>query len=116
MFDFSFGELGLIAIVALVVLGPERLPKVARTAGFFARKARASWQSMRQEIERELQADDLKQSLGEARRAAADLHRDLHQTTAQLRSSVENPSPTAPVTDAAEDTSLAPRGTRDERA
>ena len=43
MFDFSFGELLLVALVALVVLGPERLPKAARFTGLWVRRARAHW-------------------------------------------------------------------------
>jgi sec-independent protein translocase protein TatB len=89
MFDFSFGEIGLIAVVALLVLGPERLPKVARTAGALARRARNSWQSVRDEIERELQAEDLKRSIEEAKRAATDLHNDLRNTSAGIQSSVQ---------------------------
>ena len=53
------GEVGLIAVVALLVLGPERLPGAARTAGALLRRARASWQNVQQEIERELAAEDL---------------------------------------------------------
>lgn len=89
MFDFSFGEMGLIAVVALLVLGPERLPRVARTAGALARRARNSWQSVRDEIERELQAEELKRSLDEAKRTATDLHNDIRGTAADLHSSVE---------------------------
>lgn len=63
MFDIGTGELALIAVVALLVLGPERLPKAARTAGALARRARASWQNVRAEIERELAAEELKQSI-----------------------------------------------------
>ena len=43
MFDVGFAELFLLAIIGLLVLGPERLPAVARTIGGFMRKARASW-------------------------------------------------------------------------
>ena len=43
MFDIGFSELFLTAIVALVVLGPERLPKAARFAGLWVRRARAQW-------------------------------------------------------------------------
>jgi sec-independent protein translocase protein TatB len=43
MFDFSLGEMLVVALVALVVLGPERLPKAARFAGLWVRKARAQW-------------------------------------------------------------------------
>ena len=89
MFDISFGEIGLIAVVALLVLGPERLPRVARTAGALVRRARNSWQSVRDEIERELQAEDLKRSIEEAKQAAADLHGEIHNASAGIQSSIE---------------------------
>jgi sec-independent protein translocase protein TatB len=90
MFDFSFGEVGLIAVVALLVLGPERLPRVARTAGALVRRARNSWQSVRDEIERELQAEDLKRSFDEAKRAAADLRDDIHHASAEAQASLQS--------------------------
>lgn len=65
MFDIGMGEIGLIGIVALLVLGPERLPGAARTAGALLRKARQSWQNVQQEIERELAAEELKRSMRE---------------------------------------------------
>jgi sec-independent protein translocase protein TatB len=46
----SLAEMAVIAIVALLVLGPERLPKAARTVGFYVRKARQSWYSVRSEF------------------------------------------------------------------
>ena len=63
MFDLGFGELVVIAVVALIVLGPERLPKAARFAGLWMRRARAQWHSVRSEFEREMAADELKRSL-----------------------------------------------------
>jgi sec-independent protein translocase protein TatB len=74
MFDVGFSEMLVIAVVALIVLGPERLPKAARLAGLWVRKARAQWYSVKAELEaeianeqlrRELQAplDEVKQSL-----------------------------------------------------
>jgi sec-independent protein translocase protein TatB len=75
------GELGLIAVVGLLVLGPERLPRVARTAGALLRKARNSWQSVRSDIERELAAEDLKRTMRETA-AAADPTDDLRRATA----------------------------------
>lgn len=88
MFDVGMGEIGLIAIVALLVLGPERLPGAARTAGALLRKARQSWQSVRSEIERELAAEELKRNIKQTA-AAAD-------PTAQVRdavNSIMNPQP-----------------------
>jgi len=68
MFEFDFGKLAIIAVVALIVLGPERLPRVARTAGALLRRARNSWQNVREEIERELAAEDLKKSMQDLKR------------------------------------------------
>jgi sec-independent protein translocase protein TatB len=61
MFEVGFSELIVIAVVALLVLGPHRLPKAARMAGRFVRKARMSFDSLKHEIERELDAEDMKQ-------------------------------------------------------
>lgn len=63
MFDVGFSELLIIAVVALLVLGPERLPKAARFAGMWVRRARAQWQSVRGELERELAAEDLRRNV-----------------------------------------------------
>ena len=92
MFDVGMGEIGLIAVVALLVLGPERLPGAARTAGALLRKARHSWQNVRAEIERELAAEELKRSLQETA-AAADPTTDVKEAL----HSVMNP-PAAPET------------------
>ena len=94
MFDIGMGEIGLIAVVGLLVLGPERLPRVARTAGALLRKARNSWQSVRTDIERELAAEDLKRTMRETA-AAADPTADLRRATAPppQRASVLLPDP-----------------------
>ncbi len=63
MFDIGFWELFLIAVVALVVVGPERLPKLVRVTGLWIGRATASFQSIRSEISRELRAEELKQAL-----------------------------------------------------
>ncbi|NIK41537.1 sec-independent protein translocase protein TatB [Xanthomonas arboricola] len=78
MFDIGVGELTLIAIVALVVLGPERLPKAARFAGLWVRRARMQWDSVKQELERELEAEELKRSL-------QDVQASLREAEDQLR-------------------------------
>jgi len=66
MFDIGFSELVVIAVVALIVLGPERLPRAARFAGLWIRRARAQWYSVKSELERELAAEDIKRSMAEA--------------------------------------------------
>ncbi|HHW4680571.1 MAG TPA: Sec-independent protein translocase protein TatB, partial [Xylella taiwanensis] len=87
MFDIGFSELLLIAVVALVVLGPERLPKAARFAGLWMRRARAQWESVKQELERELEAEELKRSLQNAQQmldeAEAQLHRNQQDMEVQ---------------------------------
>lgn len=63
MFDIGLSEILIIAIVALVVLGPERLPKAARMAGFWVRKARAQWYTVKAELENEIADEELKNSM-----------------------------------------------------
>lgn len=92
MFDIGFSEITLIAVVALLVLGPERLPRVARTAGALLRRARANWQNVRGEIERELAAEDLKKTIHSARRAAAEAGADLHAARADIEAAAGKPA------------------------
>jgi sec-independent protein translocase protein TatB len=66
MFDVSLVELALVGLVALLVLGPEKLPRAARTVGLYVRKAKQTWYSVRSDIERELAADELKRSMKQA--------------------------------------------------
>jgi sec-independent protein translocase protein TatB len=77
MFDVGFSELLVIAVVALLVLGPERLPRAARFAGLWVRRARAQWHTVRNELEQELAAEDLRRSLDEANAAIRDATREV---------------------------------------
>jgi len=65
MFDIGFWELCLIAVVALLILGPERLPVAARTAGLWIGKARRMIGNVKSEIDRELQLDEVRKKLQE---------------------------------------------------
>ena len=65
MFDMGFTELMLISIVALIVIGPERLPGVARTAGKYFGRLKRFMTSVRHDVEQELRADELRQILAE---------------------------------------------------
>jgi sec-independent protein translocase protein TatB len=96
VFDIGFGELLLIAVVALVVLGPERLPKAARFAGLWVRRARQQWESVKQELERELEAEELKRnlrnvqdSLREAEQQLREGQQHLQEQTRALREEVD---------------------------
>jgi len=65
MFDMGFLELLLIGIIALIVLGPERLPKAARTVGLWVAKAKQGFESVKVEIDRELKVQELQQQIKE---------------------------------------------------
>jgi sec-independent protein translocase protein TatB len=80
MFDVGFSELIMVGLVSLLVIGPERLPKVARLAGFWIGKTRSMMASVKAEIKQELQAEELRQIFKEQ----ADLqefHAALNDTT-----------------------------------
>jgi sec-independent protein translocase protein TatB len=59
MIDLSLGKLLMLALIALIVLGPEKLPGAARTAGALFRRVRGGWDSVRAEVEREWQVEGL---------------------------------------------------------
>ncbi len=63
MFDISFPELILVCVIALVVLGPERLPEALRTLGLWLGRARRSFLSVKAEIEREIGMDEVRRQL-----------------------------------------------------
>jgi len=99
MFDFSMGEIGIIAVVSLLVLGPERMPKVARTTGALLRKARQSWQNVRNDIEREFAAEELKRNLKETVQSIdprPDINDAISGTMQDIHSSI-HPEPTPTV-------------------
>lgn len=58
MFDVGFTELALIAVLALVIAGPERLPGIMRTLGRFTGRARATFAAVRTELEREVDREE----------------------------------------------------------
>ena len=107
MFDVGFSELVMIALVALLVLGPERLPRAARFAGLWVRRARAQWHSVRAELERDLADEDLRRSLAETR----DAMREAQATLREVRGDVAGDAPaTAPAAAPERDGEGQPRG------
>ena len=70
MFELSFGKMMIIAVVALIVLGPEKLPKVARTLGHLLGRARGYANQVKQDIDREMQMDELRKLQEQAKEAA----------------------------------------------
>ena len=94
MFDVGFAEIFLLAVIGLLVLGPERLPGVARTLGGFVRKARVSWISLRRTIESELAEADLTAPIKQAGEELKQIGKDL-KDTASFQSDSYKPEPDA---------------------
>lgn len=101
MFDVGFSEILMVAIVALVVLGPERLPKFARAAGLWLGRARRSLAAIKQEIDLELKAAELKETLErQTRRDPLESILDTRPESAATtpRTPATPPAPSAPPT------------------
>lgn len=90
MFEVGFSEIAVIAVIALIVLGPERLPKAARMVGTFLRKARRSFESLKHEVERELEADELKKHFAQLAAAPAAFANEMQQPFAEARAALEH--------------------------
>ena len=107
MFEVGFSEMLVIAFVALVVLGPEKLPKAARFAGLWIRRARAQWYSVKAELEREIAAEQLKSEL---KSGFDDLKQDLTAATGAPRPErdADSHEPQAPAEMVAKDDHFAP--------
>lgn len=91
MFDISFTELLLIGVVALVVIGPERLPKVARTVGHLLGRAQRYVNDVKGDIQREVELEELRKMKEEMESAAQSIHGSLRETTQSIRNQVEEP-------------------------
>jgi sec-independent protein translocase protein TatB len=83
MFDIGALELILIGVVALLVVGPERLPKLARTAGMWLGRGRRFLNSVKDDIDREIKADELRQIL-EKQKQNNPLHEIIEDTKGGL--------------------------------
>ena len=90
MFDFSFSELALIGAVALVVLGPERLPKVARTAGEWAGKAQRYVAQVKADVTREMEVAELKKLQEQARDVARSIEASVRESASGLKSELDS--------------------------
>ena len=91
MFELSFGKMMIIAVVALIVLGPEKLPKVARTLGHLLGRARSYANQVKQDIDREMQMDELKK----LQQAAQDAAKSFETTVNEAGRSVEQEASSA---------------------
>ena len=98
MFDVGFSELCLIGLVSLLVIGPERLPKVARLVGFWLGKTRSMVASIKEEIKLELQAEELRQIFKE-QSGLQDVQQMLDETSITLKSTIAPLSTTSSAQD-----------------
>lgn len=112
MFDFSFGELMVVMVVALVVIGPEQLPKVARTIGNLVGRAQRYITEVKTEVQREIQLDEVRKiqqsvttkvkaletSIQSGMASIEQSARDLHAQAGQALDAftVDEKTPTAP--------------------
>jgi len=78
MFDIGFTELLLVGLVALMVLGPERLPGAVRTTGLWVGRLKRSFANIKAEVEREIGADEIRRQLHNER--ILDLEREMKQS------------------------------------
>ena len=85
MFDVSFSELLVIAVVALLVIGPERLPKVARTVGAFTGRMQRYMTQIKEEVNREMRFEELQ-------KLQQEIKQSVEQETSALESSIHEPS------------------------
>ena len=78
MFDIGFWEILVIALVALIVVGPERLPKLIRVTGLWIGRAQASLHAIKTDISRELRAQELKDALNKTNQTMSDINQTIH--------------------------------------
>ena len=89
MFDISFTELLVIGVIALVVIGPERLPKVARTIGHLVGRAQRYVSDVKTDIQREVELDELRKLKDQMQDAAQSVQSSLQNTETAMRQPLE---------------------------
>jgi sec-independent protein translocase protein TatB len=93
MFDIAFSELMVIGVIALLVIGPEKLPRMARTLGHLAGKLQRYVSDVKADINREIELDDLKKMRDSMQQAASsfqsDLTSEVNKTGAELQKAAD---------------------------
>ena len=94
MFDIGFSELMVIGVVALIVIGPEKLPRMARTVGHLAGRLQRYVSDVKADINREIELDELRKMRDSMQQAASsfesNVQSELHKTETELNKSVED--------------------------
>ena len=88
MFDIGFSEIVVIAVVALIVIGPERLPKTARTLGHLFGRLQRYVNDVKADISREMELEELRKLQQEMKSAASDLESSMTAAATEVRSGV----------------------------
>src|SRR5215217_7450899 len=100
MIDFGFDKLALISAVALIVIGPEKLPRVARTVGTLLGKAQRYVADVKAEVNRSIELEELKKMKTEFEDAARNVEQtvseEVNRTTSELNSVWQPPADTVP--------------------
>ena len=96
MIDFGFDKLALIGAVALIVIGPERLPRVARTVGHLLGKAQRYVSDVKAEVSRSIELEELKKAKGQFEDAARGMQEsvsnEIHQVSQSLSTAWNDPA------------------------
>lgn len=90
MFDLAFSEMVVIGVVALIVIGPEKLPKVARTAGILLGRAQRYANDIKSDIDRQIQLDELKKLQEQVASQARSLETSMRQEVSSVESSLND--------------------------
>ncbi|NYT61621.1 twin-arginine translocase subunit TatB [Alcaligenaceae bacterium] len=104
MFDVSFSELLLIGVIALIVIGPERLPKVARTVGHLLGRAQRYVSDVKTDIQREMELDSLTDLKSQMEDAAKSVKSSMEDASASLRKPLDDAQQALKDTSASVDT------------
>lgn len=88
MFDVGFSELLVIALVGLIVIGPERLPKVARTVGHLLGRLQRYVSDVKADINREMQLEELKKLQSQVQAEALDMERNVNEQMKEVETSL----------------------------
>ena len=96
MIDFGIDKLALIGAVALIVIGPERLPRVARTVGVLLGKAQRYVSQVQNEVNRSIELDELKKVKTHVEEAARNVQRSVHDSMDEASALLNPPEPPPP--------------------
>jgi len=90
MIDIGLTKLAVIGVVALVVIGPERLPKVARMAGTLFGRAQRYINDVKSEVSREIELEELRKMKQDVEQAASDVSGSIHQQVSETGTSIND--------------------------